>query len=257
MTTNLDGSRTLNPLVVHFGPQNTELQIADGASALGYIFSIVDPPPDVSLTWSEYFMPLLVLFSKCLYLLFGIDHDIRKRTVSGAPVMANVMYLHDDSDLGKELAPFFYGATLPAVPLISGTDQLFKTARGMLSTWRRDQLLIPALQGCERSRTGSPQSIPLRDPNLMPNLIKRLDGLIRGAPQPESHEVSQLPLFTNLDEISIKSTQTVLKRAAPGSEKVLFDQLLFDSYTKGALKKLLETVIQLTYGNPTIDRIQQ
>ncbi|KAF1911804.1 hypothetical protein BDU57DRAFT_542906 [Ampelomyces quisqualis] len=57
------GVLQLQPVRVRLGPQNKILEISDGASALGYIFSVVQPPKQVQVTWSNYFLPLLVLYS--------------------------------------------------------------------------------------------------------------------------------------------------------------------------------------------------
>ncbi|CAO2650525.1 Nn.00g018170.m01.CDS01 [Neocucurbitaria sp. VM-36] len=247
MAFNNDGSHVLKPVVVHFGPQDTELQITDGASALGYLFSIVSPPPDVDLTWSGYFMPLLVLFSKCLFLLFAVEDDNTIMAISGVPIMANVMYLPADVPRGGQMPPFFFGATIPATPHLSAKDPTFKTARGMVCTWRRDELLVPALEDCEQSHLGQQQSIPLLDPTLRQTLANRLDGLIRGVPQINAHEIVRLPLAPDLYELPTRVTQTVLNRTSPDFTAVAFDQLLLDDYTRHSLLKLLEKVINLGY----------
>jgi hypothetical protein len=104
--------------MVSFGPRSTQKQIVDGAAALGYLFSVLEVPVGVTPSWDTYWIPLLTLFSKCLYLAFIRPQSIGKPLVGGIPVMANVMYLPQGDSLGMEtsLRPFAFGASLASRP---------------------------------------------------------------------------------------------------------------------------------------------
>ena len=97
----------LDPVVITFGPNSTSIEIVDGTAALSYLFSILKPP-DKEANWKTYWTPLLVLFSKFLYLAF-IDDDIgnnnedNKMKMTEVPIMANVMYLAESKDVNTGL----------------------------------------------------------------------------------------------------------------------------------------------------------
>jgi hypothetical protein len=89
--------RQADPVTVHFGPNLEPLEIVDGPSALGYLFSIAQAP--ASADWKSYRLPLLLCFSKCLYLAFIINPKDSSATWSTVQIMANIMYLTEEVQL--------------------------------------------------------------------------------------------------------------------------------------------------------------
>jgi hypothetical protein len=72
------------------------MSITDSVSALGYIFSIVQSPEGINASWSDCYMSLLVVFSKCLHLAFISCDSNERAAISGVHIMTNVMYLADE-----------------------------------------------------------------------------------------------------------------------------------------------------------------
>jgi hypothetical protein len=106
----------LVPVTVHLGQDITSIRIIDDATALDYMFSVVQPPSDFTVfSWDEYWLPMLLLFSKCLYMASATYHVDEEVVYAGVPIMANVMYLPSASATGvnQERQPFMFGATLP------------------------------------------------------------------------------------------------------------------------------------------------
>ncbi|KAK2601680.1 hypothetical protein QQS21_004755 [Conoideocrella luteorostrata] len=101
------GQAVIKPVMVPFAAADKEMGIADGASALGYLFSVVSPPAQVVPTWETYFFPLTVLYAWCVYLTY-INYDpTGPLDIAAVPAMTCVMYLErpDASPL------FFLGHT--------------------------------------------------------------------------------------------------------------------------------------------------
>ncbi|KAF1840929.1 uncharacterized protein K460DRAFT_359472 [Cucurbitaria berberidis CBS 394.84] len=235
------GNRNLKPLVVSFGSQDAQLLITDGASALGYLFSITSPPPHISVLWSEYLMPLLTLFSKCLFLAFVIDHTDKAYALSGVPVMANVMYLSNEVALENSSRPFFFGATISSAPYHKPTEVQFKHGRGLVTTWRRDHLLLPALRSHQ-------QTLPPLDPTLHTVLVSRLDALIRGHPNVSMSD-PRYALDANIFSKSWPVRQKVLNRVSLGGTPAVVPphRLLRDNGTKATLQELLKKMVAHVY----------
>jgi hypothetical protein len=163
----------LGPVQVQLCPLNKLISIIDGASALGYLFSVVQPPRGIKTTSHEYFLPMLVLYSQCLYLVFAKHHQGNISNLQGVPVMASVMYLADD--VPKSDTPFLFGASL-ACDIV---DDHFKVRRVTACTWRRDNLLLPALQA---SGQPTPPWLPWADnPIYLRKLVAKLHALILGS----------------------------------------------------------------------------
>lgn len=60
---------TLKPIEILASPNGARLPIVDGPTALGYIFSIAIPTVEVP-TIANYFLPLLTIYAKCMYLAY-------------------------------------------------------------------------------------------------------------------------------------------------------------------------------------------
>ena len=234
-----DGRRCLQPVAVRLGPQATEILITDAASGIGYLFSIVNPPTGITITWSGYFMPMLVLFSRCLYLAFVANDG--QHALSGVPIMANVMYLADHVPHGKLPRPFIFGATISAAPQSAARDKVFQNHRGLTTTWRRDELLLPTL-----SKLG--KSLPLSDELLVGPLVKQLHLMIIGNPQMNDPGDPEYPLIAGLDTMASSTLQKILvRKSLKKSSAVHAKGLLKDIRTRATLIGLLRQVVELRY----------
>jgi hypothetical protein len=210
-------------------------------------------------------MPLLVLFSKCLHLLFVQNDSDKKFAISGVPIMANVMYLAEGTLLEDSSRPYFFGATMPAEPHQSTRDEHFKNSRGLVSTWRRNSLVDYALHAHQ-------QSLPRLDPSILKALGVRLDAIIRGHPK-ATDDTQRLPLHSNVYEYSQSIRWRVIKRASTSNTAasstfasssntavVVPAYLLRDRRTKVTLQLLLNQMVTFLYSdnydrqNPHVDR---
>ncbi|KAH8724863.1 hypothetical protein GQ44DRAFT_759903 [Phaeosphaeriaceae sp. PMI808] len=96
---------------VKFGdgtPEKREFKILDGATALGYIFSVAIPTSN-NPTWENYYLPLGLLYSRCLYLAFVVDRGDDNHitgTLGDVPAMSCVMYARV-----SEPIRYFYGSS--------------------------------------------------------------------------------------------------------------------------------------------------
>ncbi|KAI8627445.1 hypothetical protein F5Y19DRAFT_443164 [Xylariaceae sp. FL1651] len=97
------GQLVIQPFMVPFGGPGQQLGIADGPSALGYLFSVVAPPANVALTWQDYFLPLTVCYCWCLYLTYIHFEPLVDLDIEAVPKMACVMYLPREN-----ATPFFF-----------------------------------------------------------------------------------------------------------------------------------------------------
>jgi hypothetical protein len=104
---NATNQQEVDPVIVHFGPDAHPMRIVDGAAALGYLFSLAQPPAEIN--WQVYWVPLCLVFSRCFYLAFLDNSCSEVRALSGVPVMANVMYLADQHDIEARELPSMFG----------------------------------------------------------------------------------------------------------------------------------------------------
>lgn len=102
------GQPIIQPVMVPFGAApNVQMGIADGASALGYLFSVVSCPQNLQPTWQNYFLPLTVLYAWSVYLAY-INYDPNMPLdIDAVPSMSCIMYL----PRGNEPPYFFLGHT--------------------------------------------------------------------------------------------------------------------------------------------------
>lgn len=78
-----------DPETVSYGA--SKISINDGPAALGYIFSIAASNAAFPRTYNNYAVPLLAIYSRCLYLAYvlcegGLPNE------KGVPFMASCMY---------------------------------------------------------------------------------------------------------------------------------------------------------------------
>lgn len=78
-----------NPETVSYGA--SKISINDGPSALGYIFSIAASNASLPRTYSSYAVPLLAIYSRCLYLAYILGEEGLPNE-EGVPYMSNCMY---------------------------------------------------------------------------------------------------------------------------------------------------------------------
>ncbi|KAJ4213194.1 hypothetical protein NW759_011038 [Fusarium solani] len=98
------GQPIIQPVMVPFGAApNVQMGIADGASALGYLFSVVSYPQNLQPTWQNYFLPLTVLYAWSVYLAY-INYDPNMPlNIDAVPNMSCIMYLPRGND-----PPYFF-----------------------------------------------------------------------------------------------------------------------------------------------------
>ncbi|KAM0425911.1 hypothetical protein ACHAPT_008849 [Fusarium lateritium] len=104
----LGGPPVIQPIMVPFGAvPNGQIGISDGASALGYLFSVVSYPQNLQPTWENYFLPLTVLYSWSVYLAFITYGPNMPVKIDAVPNMSCIMYL----PRGNSPPYFFLGHT--------------------------------------------------------------------------------------------------------------------------------------------------
>ncbi len=162
------------PITVSFN--NHPIEIADGPTALGYIFSVARMPSQIrpaQLTWSNYAVPLLAIYSRCLYLAFIMNQDWQPRLLN-VPWMACAMYFNDAGGrlsliLGSTYAPFSADSGQVAAAN--------ETKRSAMALWRGDHALAPGLSFYMPARTLKPPQYP---PVMVDSIIDGLFALLRG-----------------------------------------------------------------------------
>ena len=169
---NADFSRRAVPLSVGLGPANHQIQIVDAMAALGYIFTVATPT-QANPTWHNYYLPLAVLFSKCVYLLFVSDYAVgqpRPTSVIDVPVMSCVMYIS-----GLDPTPYIFGSTWSAAAKNDPNQQAMLAARSkMLDLWRRQSIFDAGV-------AQSAANIPAHAPRNVEDLATWFFADIKGA----------------------------------------------------------------------------
>lgn len=243
-----------DPVTIHFGFPQQALEVVDSAAALGYIFSIVKRPSHAN--WYDYWLPLLVLYSKCLYLAFFFNHADENTAITGIPIMASVVYLAHGADFPSSDRPAMFGASIPSAPLF-GNQPGDTIARAR--TWRRGKLLLPALQRV----AGTEAKLPLAEPDLR-KLVDALHTLITKCPPkikknqptpPPDLIPERRPLQDDLFELNVQITEDVKSRIDNG-EPLSFLRLGHAEATKETLRALLSGLFIRRYnvsGAPETD----
>ncbi|KAI0438391.1 hypothetical protein F4803DRAFT_98815 [Xylaria telfairii] len=141
-----DDGRVAVASLVDFGnavPQQ-QMQIVDGPTALGYIFSVAIPPANPTLL--NYYLPLEALYTRFLYLAFLYDKVAGTQELVSAvgdiPQMSCVMYTVG----ANATVRYIYGATpafIPSADLSRGAER--ENALSTLNNYRLNTVLRPAL----------------------------------------------------------------------------------------------------------------
>lgn len=239
------------PVTVHFGLQRQPIELIDAAAALGYIFSIVSHPHDA--TWHSYWVPLLVLYSRCLYLAFVVKHENQEIAVSGVPIMANVMYLADAEQFHQSSRPAMFGASIPAPPRLhtkyaGNEDNREKLVRAR--TWRRGQVLLTGLHRA----IGTDAQLPLTKQDLE-RLQETLSVLITKAPapvkegkeRPPEDPVPEKRPFSDDFFLSTKDIEEEIKKRTDRGAAVPFKTLISTAGTEKTLRELLSRLFTRRY----------
>ena len=128
-------------MTVSFGPNNQPLDISDGPSALGYIFSIANPPTPApgapappARTYANFGLPLLAIYARCLYLAYI---GPGRGNFTDVPYMSCIMYTTDQAGTFS----FLLGSTYVTgvVNALAQTPSAEK--RRMMNDWRRTGVL--------------------------------------------------------------------------------------------------------------------
>lgn len=131
--------------LVEFGnaAPNQHMEIVDGPTALGYIFSVAIPPANPTLL--NYYLPLAALYTRFLYLAFVYDKLAGTQelvdAVGDLPQMSCVMYAGANATIR-----YIYGSTPAFIPTADpnrGAERA--NALTTLDTYRLNQVLVPAL----------------------------------------------------------------------------------------------------------------
>jgi len=166
------GQQIMDPISVPFGPNSTPIKIADGATALGYLFSLAEPHPDAG--WKQYWLPLCLLYSRCIYLAFIKDHASQINAINSVPSVVNVMYMTSQQNLAAPQRPFMFGATIATYQAFSG-DSESRERKKRTAAWRRAEILTPALR-----QRWPEATLPINDLDLKV-LAERLHQLFVGS----------------------------------------------------------------------------
>jgi len=153
------------PVMVTFGA--AQIGINDGPSALGFIFSIANPPatalPQLR-TFENYALPLLALYSRCLYLAYI------KNGVAYVPKMSCGMYAS-----GLNPFPLLLGSTYVTSSSNSQRQAFEEGLRQMMNRWRRQSVIQPGLDFYVPQR-----QLPSLAPNIRKKVIKGFYQAFRG-----------------------------------------------------------------------------
>lgn len=164
------------PIIVSF--QNHSIEITDGPTALGYIFSVARIPSRVrpgKLSWSNYVVPLLAIYSRCLYLAYIFNADWQPRVLN-VPWMTCAMYFNDDEDrLAVLLGSTYVSFSVDSNRLAA----LNATKRSVMTLWRASHALAPGLSCYVPVRTLQP---PQQPPIMVDSVVDGLYAILRGQP---------------------------------------------------------------------------
>lgn len=216
----------------------------DGASALGYLFSICRSPTARDLSWYSYWLPNLLLYSKCLYLAFlavNTDKVDDKYLLSGVPEMANIMYLPNGRD-HLQSQPMMLGSTLPSVSSLYKNDTRVVEQTRLAYVWRRENVLESALNELHPGTV-----LPgILHPPVFIELRKRLDWLIFGRKTAtRAIERALCPeLFQESYAIAIEILRSV---GAQQHQLIKQDQVACDTRSSKEMESLFKTLFQLRF----------
>lgn len=225
----------------------SELELIDGALALGYLFSIQQAPLDAD--WNNSWFAMLLFFSMCLFLAFIRDHRDLKFCAAGVPVMASVMYLpievrsQIDSSISRQI--FMFGSSRPAAPSHQSQDLSFTRNRNVATIWRRERILADTLE-----RLDPTKKLPILSDISLQKLSVHLNNVIMGKKSRTSSK--EQPLLGEQWE-SVK-TQLVKQLGDQCSFVVVPRGLIRNPRTKHAIEPLFYKVINMLFAGSQADQ---
>lgn len=233
------GKPIWEPVTVTFGTKPDLVQIIDAATALGYLFSIVKPPKGIDVNWKQYWLPLLALFSRCLYLAFvdlrpDLDMDL---AISFVPTMACVMYASQEFGTNDLEKPLMFGASTPYAAFKDFEDQDLESRKERARTWRRTNVLVADLH------LQSSACLPLSS-KVIPDLERHLHLSVLG--EKFLNNPRPLPLHEGLDTLANQIKDRLLAEHKPCKARPLLS-LLTSQPTQSSLQSLLRRVIKRRY----------
>ncbi|KAA8895542.1 hypothetical protein FN846DRAFT_969080 [Sphaerosporella brunnea] len=239
--------RKAKPCNVQFGAE--ELQIVDGPAALGYIFSVAKPPMD-NPTWESYYLPLLVIYSKCLYLSYiTIVPGNANAKITDVPVMSCLMYIRPQNEPPHS---FMFGSTWTSTAYDADVAALEFERKSMLDDWRK-ALLKTALDHVPLQDEEPKPTLPTFEPLYWNELCQIFYRDFRGRKQPTQVPVTQRDVAAQTTETLRKTIIATLKQVQPGlPDPVMIDvnQLANNFRTKNNLQTCLLNLIRLRFQNP-------
>ena len=125
-----------DPLLVQFGASDPleTLELVDGPSALAYLFSIATPVAQP--TWQNYYLPMLVLLSKCLYLAFIGNEGDETTRITGVPFMSCVTFVETEN---RKYNRYIFGSTFAVGPGSDAAASVMQMKHQILmDNWRRE-----------------------------------------------------------------------------------------------------------------------
>ncbi|KAI0390904.1 hypothetical protein F5Y17DRAFT_442787 [Xylariaceae sp. FL0594] len=230
--------------LVDFGTRNprNQLQIVDGPTALGYIFSVAVPPANP--TWLNYYLPLAALYCRCLYLAFVKYRDYNQQQLVLAPgdlpQMSCVMYNGENQNVR-----YVYGSTRASIPASIGAAGARRANSGStLDNFRRQNVLVPAL-GLANPGTQIPRYSPR---TIEAHALKLWSKLYKTA----AFDVTEAPLLAVVQELqkTIINAYEKLLQCPPGTLLALpFDLIFGHAVWNEKLLLNLRTVVRDRYRN--------
>jgi len=157
---------------VPWGSTNQEIEIIDGPSALGYIFSVATPPQGAAACDLNYIVPLQAVYSSCVYLAYisnvWIDEDTED-FIQDVPFMSCAMYFTDGVS-NPPVHHFLLGSTYTVTFAPDGSTAAGVRAKvRLMNSWREKQVLGPALQSYSPHRV-----LPPNDHFLPPTVEEKV-----------------------------------------------------------------------------------
>lgn len=232
--------RTVAPDTIRWGSLGGPLGIADGPSALAYIFSVVTPTTQRPCL-NNYYLPLLAYFSKCLYLAFiGQGAGETTPLLSSVPMMSCIMYM-DGID-----QPYMLGGTY-ALSGNSGQNAVAsREEQRVLDIYRKNTILTGGLAHISKS----PSKLPRFDPRTLRQYAETFLILFRGkflvqgkaTPAVLADDVARVQLAAF--EASIRAilvAQNDIRAAAPSLA------LLDDIERRAEIRRLVENLITMRF----------
>ncbi|KAK9418685.1 hypothetical protein SUNI508_07942 [Seiridium unicorne] len=173
--------RVARPITVAFH-NGISIEVTDGPTALGYIFSVARMPAQVQpteMTWSDHVVPLLAIYTRCIYLAYIFNQETPNGT-AWQPRPLNVPFTTcamSFTDSQNRLAVFLGSSYAPCSVDSSPLTTLCSARRILMGLWRGTHAWKYALSFYTPSRSLRP---PPRLPIMTDSIIDGLYALLRG-----------------------------------------------------------------------------